>query len=93
MTRWMFAPPLRELLGDLRASRARVGSKRRIVFASARAVAAQALGAAGQQQLQVGARVAVERGEDLVEVDVGQRLADRDPLALRQLAGRRACRA
>ena len=36
---------------------------------------------------QVVARVGVERGEDLVEVDVGQRLRDRDPLALGQLAG------
>src|SRR5215218_6403936 len=50
-------------------------------------VAVEPLRAIRQQQLEVAARVAVERGQDLVEVDVRQRLADRDALAVLQLAG------
>ena len=51
------------------------------------AVAVEPLGGVAEQQPQVVARVGVERGEDLVEVDVRERLRGRDPLALGQLAG------
>ena len=57
------------------------------------AVAAERLAALGQQQLQVGPRVVVERREDLVEVDVRRGLPDRDPLAGRELAGGARARA
>ena len=50
------------------------------------AVVLQADRGVAQQQLEVVARVGVERGEDLVEVDVRQRLRGRDPLALGELA-------
>ena len=50
------------------------------------AVALQRLAAVVEQQRQVVARVGVERGEDLVEVDVGKRLRDRDATALGQPA-------
>ena len=82
-------PPRRQLLGDrARVARERLEAADRVRQLAP--VAAQPAGAVGQQQLQVGARVAVERGEDLVEVDVGQRLADRDPLPRLQLARPRA---
>ena len=80
--------PLRELAGDL------AGVTRRRLEAADRVrerapVAAERLPAVGQQQLQVRARVAVERREDLVQVDVRQRLPDRDPLPVLQLTGLR----
>ncbi len=65
------------------------GSNRRIVSASGLALPFEPLRAAGEQQLQVRAGVAVEAREDLVDVDVGQRLADRDPLPRAELAGLR----
>ena len=77
--------PLGELLVDL----ARVAGGRLEPPDRARqlaAVALQARRAVAEQQPQVVARVRVERREDLVEVDVGQRLRDRDALALGQLA-------
>ena len=53
-------------------------------------VAVQPLRGVAEQQPQVVARVDVERGEDLVEVDVRERLRDGDPLPLGQLAGLRS---
>ena len=48
----------------------------------------QALSAADQQHPQIGAGVGVEQLEDLVEVDVGRRVGDRDRVPLLVLAGR-----
>ena len=52
----------------------------------ARARCRAALGAGADEDGQVVAGVAVERREHLVEVDVGQRLADRDVAAVLQAA-------
>ena len=49
----------------------------------------EALARAADQQLQVVARVGVERGEELVRVDVGQRVRDLDPPALLERLARR----
>jgi hypothetical protein len=54
----------------------------------ARSAASSWASTAGDEQLQVLAGVAVERGEDLVEVDVRQRLADRDDVPLLEPWGR-----
>ena len=51
----------------------------------------EALATAGHQQPQVVARVAVEVGENLVEVHVGSCLRDRDRVALGDLPAPRAC--
>ena len=66
-----------------------VGSSRRIACASSRPLRSEpeALRAVVEQQQQVVARVGVQRREDLVEVDVGQRLRDRDHAALLQPPG------
>ena len=78
MLRWRSASaPL-----SLARSRA-VGSKRLSVGRQRLALAVEPLARAADQQLQVVARVGVERGEDLVEVDVRQRLGDRDRAARR----------
>ena len=53
--------------------------------------AVEALAGADQQQLQVRLRVGVERREDLVEVDVGRRVRNRDRVALVELARLGAC--
>ena len=90
-TRLMIAVAQRELLVRL----ARVAGGRLEAPDGLRqraAVAPQPLGAVAEQQLQVVARVGVERGEDLVEVHVRQRLRRRDPLALGQLPGLRGAR-
>src|SRR4051794_27190107 len=65
-------------LQDVAVGRLDAPERRRQVLA----VAAQRLPAAGDEELQVAARVAVERREELVGVDVGQRLSDRDDLLL-----------
>ena len=57
-----------------------------------RGVALQPLGAGAEQHPQVVARVAVQRGQDLVGVDVGDRVGDRDAVALLELAGRAVAR-
>ena len=56
------------------------------------ALAVEPLARGAEKQLQVAARVRVQRGQDLVEVDVGQRLVDRDGAALRRLARRARAR-
>ena len=55
------------------------------------ALAVEPLARGAQKQLQVGARVARPARKDLVEVDVGQRLGDRDGAALRQPRPRCSC--
>ena len=49
--------------------------------------AVEAVARADKQQLQVGLTVAVERAEDLVEVDVGGGIRGRDRVALLVAAG------
>ena len=74
-------------LGGVARDRLEALERRREV----RGVAVEPLARAAEQQLQVVARVDVERGEDLVGVDVRQRLRDRDDAALRQLARASCC--
>ena len=62
------------------------GTEPRERLAQVRAAALETLARAGDQQLQVVARVGVERGEELVRVDVGQRVRDLDAVALLERA-------
>ena len=65
-----------------------VGSKRRKTSARSSPASLEAAPGAVEQELEVVARVLVEDGEDLVRVDVGQRVLDRDRVVL--LRDRRA---
>ena len=66
-----------------------VGSKRRKVAERFLPLPRRPCPAPPEQQPQVVARVAVERRQDLVGVDVGQRVLDRDRRVLLHAAGRR----
>ena len=82
------AAALGQPLVDLaRVLRGRLQPPDRLRQLAALALGAEALGAVVEQQQQVVARVDVQRGQDLVEVDVGQRLGDRDHAALLELPG------
>ena len=71
--------PLLELRGDqLGVARGRLEALERLAQVGRDLLAAERLAAGGEQDHQVVARVGVERREDLVEVDVGRRLRDRD---------------
>ena len=79
--------PLLELAGDL----GQVAAGGREAAQRARevgGVVAQALAGAAEQHPQVGAGVGVQRREDLVDVDVGQRLVDRDRRPVLELLAR-----
>ena len=99
ITRWMFRRRLIRRLVNFSPSRA-VGSKRlnvsrrsceAVCWPACRSLVAEGGAAGVQQDPQVRARVAVERRQHLVGVHVGQRVGDRDPAALLDLAGRSRC--
>ena len=78
-------PAQREALVDLAGVLGRrLEPADRLRELAALALGAEPLRAVVEQQQQVVARVGVQRREDLVEVDVGQRLRDRDHVALLQ---------
>ena len=84
------APEGEQLVRPARVARGRLDPADRL--GERAAVALQRGRPVAEQQRQVVARVGVQRRQHLVEVDVGQRLRDRDPLALRQLPGRLGAR-
>ena len=88
----VLAPVLEQARDLLDVARRRLEALERLAQVGRQARVLERLAAGGQQHDEVVARVAVERRQDLVEVDVRRGLRDRDRVAFLERAGRLVAR-